>query len=408
MTRGRPYYEIAPSGNSFAEEDPEIATLMPIPASLDTGVDAHMGNPSRIESVGGVDRVLAGPRSALSRTPSVSILEKLKKSERTAAGDPPWVIYANGDENGLLYDLRAAKVISRDARAVVLRNGDFSFHDPDSYCGSPVVLARPDLDREELMDLCQGLQSQGRQVWVLSPSMEVFRGRAPMKEIRGVPLVRLGSPRSTGLRGILKRAVDILGASAATVLLSPLLIAAGIAVKLSSPGPILFKQRRVGRNGRPFNCYKFRSMVVNNDQSIHRRYWEGLRGNGQEASVDKSGKRVYKLVDDPRVTGLGRILRRWSLDELPQLFNVLLGHMSLVGPRPCLIYEWDSYSDWHKKRLSVNAGITGLWQVTGRSNVNFDEMVLLDLYYAANWSLGMDIKLMFRTIPAVINGDGAH
>lgn len=367
-----------------------------------------MGNPSRIESVGGVERVLAGPGTAVGRAPSISLLDKMRGSERTLQGETPWVICANGRVNGLLDDLRAAKVIDPHARAVVLQNGDFSEYASEEYARSPVVLARPDLDRVELMSLCQELQRQGRQVWVMSPSLDVLRGRAPIKEIGGIPLVRMGRSGPMKIQRAIKRGLDILGASICIALLSPILLLLSLAVKVSSSGPVLFKQRRMGRNGRPFVCYKFRSMAADNDQSIHMKYWEGLRDNGQEAGVDKAGNRVYKLVNDPRVTKLGRVLRRWSLDELPQLFNVLAGHMSLVGPRPCVLYEWNSYQEWHKKRLAVDAGITGLWQVTGRSNVNFDEMVLLDLYYAANWNLGMDLKLMLRTVPAVFNGEGAH
>jgi exopolysaccharide biosynthesis polyprenyl glycosylphosphotransferase len=264
------------------------------------------------------------------------------------------------------------------------------------------------MDSEELMNLCQDLHRQGRQVWVLSSELDVLKGKAPIKEVKGVPLARMARTGGMRIQRAVKRAMDIVGSSIGILLLSPLLLLISLAVKLSSPGPVLFKQRRMGRGGRPFVLFKFRSMTADNDQSIHKKYWEGLRGNGQEAAIDKAGNRVYKLVDDPRVTKLGRLLRRWSLDELPQLFNVLAGHMSLVGPRPCVLYEWDSYQEWHRKRLAVDAGITGLWQVTGRSIVNFDEMVLLDLYYAANWSLWTDIKIMFRTVPAVFNGEGAH
>lgn len=380
----------------------------PVPASLGTGVDAQMGNPGRIESIGGVDRVLAGPREAAGRALPLTLLGKLRRAETAAGRAVPWVIYANGNVNGLLDDLRASDLISASDRAVIFRNGDFSLRDSDEFNRSPIVVARPDMARSELMDLCQDLQGRGHQVWVLSPMLEVLRGRVPIKEIKGTPLVKMGAYREKRVQRAIKRAIDVVCSAFGIVALSPLLLLISLAVKLSSPGPVLFRHHRVGLNGRPFSCLKFRSMVVNNDQSIHQRYWEGLRERGEEAAVDKTGKRVYKLVDDPRVTRLGRILRRWSMDELPQLFNVLRGQMSLVGPRPCLTYEWESYHGWHKRRLGVDAGITGLWQVTGRSNVSFEEMVLLDLYYAANWSLGMDIKLMFRTVPAVLNGEGAH
>lgn len=367
-----------------------------------------MGNPSRIESVRSVDRVLAGPAAAVGRATSISLQNAFRRSEGARRNGTPWIVYANGGVNGLVDDLREIHLIDPHDRAIVLQNGDFSEQARNGYKGSPVIVARQDLAQAELMTLCQDLQGQGRQVWVLSNALEILRGKAPIKEVRGVPLVRMARTGGMRFQRAIKRAIDIAGSSLAILLLSPILLLVSLAVKLSSPGPVLFKQRRIGRNGRPFVCLKFRSMAADNDQSIHMKYWEGLRENGQEAGIDKAGNRVYKLVDDPRVTRLGRLLRRWSLDELPQLFNVLAGHMSLVGPRPCVLYEWDSYQEWHKRRLAVDAGITGLWQVTGRSIVNFDEMVLLDLYYAANWNLWTDIKLMFRTVPAVFNGEGAH
>jgi len=367
-----------------------------------------MGSPSRIESVAGVGRALAGPSSAAGRAVAVSRLEEVRSLGAVWQGDAPWVVYADGCAEGLLEDLRASSLIPPGKRAVVLQNGDFSELSGGAFSRSPVVLARPDLDRPELMESWCELVEQGRHVWVLSPTLAVLRGRAPVKEVRGMPLARLARPKSMRVQRFLKRCVDVVGAAACIVLLSPLLLFISAAVKITSPGPVLFKQKRMGKDGKPFVCYKFRSMTADSDPTIHMKYWEGLRQKGQEAGLDKSGNRVYKLVDDPRVTRLGRVLRRWSLDELPQLFNVLAGHMSLVGPRPCLPYEWKTYEEWHKRRLSVQAGITGLWQVTGRSNVNFDEMVLLDLYYAANWSLWMDFKILLRTIPAVFNGEGAH
>jgi lipopolysaccharide/colanic/teichoic acid biosynthesis glycosyltransferase len=153
--------------------------------------------------------------------------------------------------------------------------------------------------------------------------------------------------------------------------------------------------------------YKFRSMLPDNDDRAHRKYVEALI-RGEPAGIEVGGEKVYKLVDDPRVTPLGRVLRATSLDEFPQLWNVLRGDMSLVGPRPCLPYEWELYEDWQRSRLTVLPGITGLWQVSGRSQVPFEEMVLLDLHYIANWSLSLDVALLFRTVPVVLNGSGGH
>jgi lipopolysaccharide/colanic/teichoic acid biosynthesis glycosyltransferase len=168
-------------------------------------------------------------------------------------------------------------------------------------------------------------------------------------------------------------------------------LAIALAIRLDTPGPIFYKQARVGRNGRMFRCYKFRSMVANADE---------LRD--QFAELNESTGPLFKIRNDPRMTRVGRLIRRYSLDELPQLINVLRGEMSLIGPRPNLPSEVEQYQEWMKKRLVVSPGITGLWQVSGRSDLTFDEMVLLDIYYVENWSLGLDVSILLRSVPAVI------
>jgi lipopolysaccharide/colanic/teichoic acid biosynthesis glycosyltransferase len=189
---------------------------------------------------------------------------------------------------------------------------------------------------------------------------------------------------------------------------SPLLLAIAIAVKLSSRGPILFRQQRVGQYGRNFTFLKFRSMYVNNDNSVHQEFVKKLIAQ-DGATPAQEGQGVYKLTNDKRITRIGGFLRRTSLDELPQLFNVLRGDMSLVGPRPPIPYELAAYQTWHRRRvLEVKPGITGLWQVTGRSRVKFDEMVRLDLRYATNWSPWLDLKILLKTPLAVIKGSGAY
>jgi lipopolysaccharide/colanic/teichoic acid biosynthesis glycosyltransferase len=209
---------------------------------------------------------------------------------------------------------------------------------------------------------------------------------------------------------IVKRSMDILGSSLALVTLSPVLIVLSVLVKLTSKGPILFRQQRLGQYGHKFTFLKFRSMQHNNDHKIHEQYVKhlisGTNGHPQE---NGSQHTTYKLTVDPRITGIGNFLRKTSLDELPQLLNVLRGEMSLVGPRPPISYEFDCYDLWHKRRLlSVKPGITGLWQVTGRSRVKFDEMVRLDLTYASSWSPWLDLKILLRTPRAVFSGDGAY
>jgi lipopolysaccharide/colanic/teichoic acid biosynthesis glycosyltransferase len=196
----------------------------------------------------------------------------------------------------------------------------------------------------------------------------------------------------------------------ALIILSPIFLAIAIAIKLSSPGPILFRQKRIGQYGVPFTCLKFRSMHAVNDSQIHKEYVKRFIAGNADAGLSKaSNEVVYKLTADPRVTRVGRLLRKTSLDELPQLINVLLGEMSLVGPRPPIPYELEAYDVWHRRRLlEVKPGITGLWQVNGRSRLRFDDMVRLDLKYAQAWSVGLDLKILLQTPRAVFSGDGAH
>lgn len=212
-----------------------------------------------------------------------------------------------------------------------------------------------------------------------------------------------------------KRCIDIVLSCAALVLLSPVLVVIALAIKLDSPGPVIFAHERVGarlrRRGstaaweiRPFRFYKFRSMVHNADESLHRAHIAAY-ANGQVRRGP--GKGGFKLTGDPRVTRVGRFLRATSLDELPQLVNVLKGDMSLVGPRPVPTYEVEHYEPWHFERLAALPGITGLWQVTGRCALTFDEMIALDLEYVRNQSTALDLKILARTVPAVLRGTGA-
>jgi len=208
----------------------------------------------------------------------------------------------------------------------------------------------------------------------------------------------------------LKRVIDLFGSLAALILLAPVLLVVAVAVKLSSPGPVLFRQTRIGQYGVPFTCLKFRSMHAVNDPQIHKEYvTRFISGDVESRPSDGKGTVVYKLTRDPRLTAIGPFLRKASLDELPQFLNVLWGQMSLVGPRPPIPYELEAYDIWHRRRLlEVKPGITGLWQVNGRSRLRFDDMVRLDLRYAATWSVRLDIKILLRTPYAVFSGEGAH
>jgi lipopolysaccharide/colanic/teichoic acid biosynthesis glycosyltransferase len=209
---------------------------------------------------------------------------------------------------------------------------------------------------------------------------------------------------------LIKRVMDVVGSALAIILLSPLFLAVAAVIKMSSPGPVLFRQSRSGQYGKPFVFLKFRSMYVGCDSTLHQQYVKSLIAGSQQRHADRvGGEGVYKLTADPRITPIGAFLRRTSLDELPQFFNVLKGEMSLVGPRPAVPYEVEAYAIWHRRRLwEAKPGMTGLWQVTGRSQVKFDDMVRLDLRYARTWSPWMDVKILLRTPAAVVFGDGAY
>ena len=205
-----------------------------------------------------------------------------------------------------------------------------------------------------------------------------------------------------------KRVIDIAGSVAAIVLFSPVMAVIAVLVKCTSDGPVLFRQTRVGQFGKKFTFLKFRSMRVNNDATIHKEYVQKFIAGQAEKQPSGEGQ-VFKLANDPRVTPIGRFIRKTSLDELPQFFNVLFGEMSLVGPRPPLPYEFECYDVWHRTRVfEVRPGITGLWQVNGRSKTNFDDMVRLDLQYARTWTVWMDLKILAKTPKAVMGGEGAY
>ena len=209
---------------------------------------------------------------------------------------------------------------------------------------------------------------------------------------------------------VIKRVMDIAGSAALLLALSPLLAAIAAIIKLTSKGPVIFEQERLGRFGARFKCLKFRTMFTNNDPKIHQEYIQQFI-SGKEECGKKNGSEqpVYKIINDPRVTPIGGFLRKTSLDELPQFWNVLRGEMSLVGPRPPVPYEFEIYDIWHRRRvLDVKPGVTGLWQVSGRSRTRFDDMVRLDLRYCQTWSLWLDLKILISTPRAVFTGDGAY
>ena len=210
----------------------------------------------------------------------------------------------------------------------------------------------------------------------------------------------------------IKRFIDVVGSVIGLIIFSPFFIIIPLCIRFTSKGPIFFRQERVGQFGKRFNFLKFRTMYVNNDSNIHQEYIKKLileQGSYAPKNGDRGKESVYKIKDDPRVTPIGRFLRKSSMDELPQFINVLKGEMSLIGPRPPLPYEVKIYNIWHKRRIiEVKPGITGLWQVNGRSSTTFDEMVRLDIRYIKEWSIWLDIKILFQTPRAVLVGKGAY
>jgi lipopolysaccharide/colanic/teichoic acid biosynthesis glycosyltransferase len=223
------------------------------------------------------------------------------------------------------------------------------------------------------------------------------------------PDIEKQEPQKKASLGV-KRLIDIAGSAALLFLLLPVLAAIAIIIKLTSKGPVLFEQERLGQFGARFKCLKFRSMYTNCDSKIHQEYVQQfIAGRAESNSQGEEGPAVYKITNDPRVTPIGRFLRKTSLDEFPQFWNVLRGEMSLVGPRPPVAYEFEMYDVWHRRRvLELKPGVTGLWQVSGRSSTQFDDMVRLDLRYCQSWSLWLDLKILIATPWAVFSGNGAY
>ncbi len=260
-----------------------------------------------------------------------------------------------------------------------------------------VIIADPDFPQEEAVELVDQCHRRGIRVRLAPSTMEILIHRAEFVPGQSVPLFELGPPAFEGIDFALKRTFDIVGATLLLIVLSPLLLALTLAVVLTSRGPILFRSMRRGIGQRPFACLKFRTMHTDAEE----------RQADLEELNEASGA-LFKIRDDPRLTPVGRFLRRFSLDELPQLINVLRGEMSLVGPRPLPERDYTMLEDWHRKRYLVLPGITGLWQVSGRSELDFDDLVHLDFLYLEHWSLALDLTILLKTIPAVISRRGAY
>lgn len=260
-----------------------------------------------------------------------------------------------------------------------------------------VIISLPWMSHRKVLNIIGESQREGVRARFVPDLLQMSLSQVAADQINGIPLIGIKEPPLTGWKMALKRLLDIAVSGTALLLLSPLMCLIAVLIKLESPGPILFRQTRLARGGKPFTCYKFRSMRQEAEQE-----------RAQLENLNEAKGPIFKIRDDPRCTRLGRICRRFSLDELPQLINVFRGDISLVGPRPPLPSEVDRYEDWHHERLNIPSGITGLWQVMGRSDLSFDEMVMLDLFYAENWSLWLDFKILLRTVPTVLFGRGAY
>ena len=267
-----------------------------------------------------------------------------------------------------------------------------------------VVIASFEVSTEQMEALIAEPAMAGVRVRAVPEIFGLPPSKVEIGSFAGFPVLTLFENPVRGIRWKLKRAVDLTVASTALVLLSPLLGAIALAISLTTRGPILFKQERVGMDGKRFTMLKFRSMVANAPDAHHRELMSSFLTAETEATAPHPSG-FFKAADDPRITALGRVLRRFSLDELPQLFNVLRGEMSLVGPRPALSYEVALYKKWQRRRLHVLPGVTGLWQVSGRSRLSPADMLRLDVHYAETWSLTTDIKIILRTIPAILRDD---
>ena len=260
-----------------------------------------------------------------------------------------------------------------------------------------IVAGHNRISRTQLRELGWQLEDTDVRLALASRMTDVAGPRIHWRPIEGLPLVSVEVPRYSGAKYSLKRLFDLVVAGGMVLLLAPVLIALAAAVKLDSPGPVLFRQTRVGVNGTLFKMTKFRSMVVNAEASL-----------AQLRPADQGSGVLFKMKDDPRITRVGKVIRRYSLDELPQLFDVLAGDMSLVGPRPPLPSEVEAYENHVHRRLNVKPGITGPWQISGRSNLSWEESVRKDLYYVENWSLSGDLVIMFKTFRAVLAREGAY
>ncbi len=262
---------------------------------------------------------------------------------------------------------------------------------------SVILVGAERLLDEDLLDLIRSVRLRGVRMRVVPGAISLMSGRPVISNNLGLPLLEVGYPQLDNTQRALKRALDVVGSLAGLILLSPVLLAVAVAIRIDSPGPILFRQKRAGADEKVFICYMFRSM-----------YQDAERRQAELEARNEADGAVFKIKDDPRITRVGHPIRKWSVDELPQLINVLKGEMSLVGPRPLPMRDFERMSEQQKRRLAAVPGMSGYWQISGRSNLSFEDMIRLDLYYIESWSLSFDIKIIVKTLGAVLRKEGAY
>jgi exopolysaccharide biosynthesis polyprenyl glycosylphosphotransferase len=260
-----------------------------------------------------------------------------------------------------------------------------------------VIITLPWQYHRKIMAIMAQCERENVRARIVPDLFQMTLSRMAITEMSGIPLIGVKQVRISPFIRLVKRGIDVFFSLLVLVFTAPLIALISLTIKLDSPGPVLFRQDRVGKGGKPFTLYKFRSMMIGADEQK-----QLLR------DLNEANGPIFKIKDDPRITRVGRLLRRFSLDELPQFYNVLRGDMSIIGPRPPLPEEVAQYQPWHMRRLEIAPGITGLWQVSGRSELPFDEMALLDIYYVEQWSPALDFKILLRTIPTILFGDGAY
>jgi len=264
-----------------------------------------------------------------------------------------------------------------------------------------IIIADSDVTHKTLLEIIDKAQDTRAEVRLVSELYNIIPEKVLLEKYLGIPIMKMPQNYDNALFSVYKRVFDLVVTVVGLIVLFIPFLVIALLIKLTSKGPIFYNHTRIGKDCKPFEFYKFRTMLAGNDDASHRAFVSDL------IQGELDGK-VKKIENDPRVTSIGRFLRKTSLDELPQLFNVLKGEMSLVGPRPCMPYELEQYQDWHRRRLSVIPGCTGLWQVAGRSAVDFNDMVILDLFYIDNMSPLFDLRIMFRTLPVMLLAKGGH